>query len=160
MCHYDFWTITIFTSLKLALKWSFFNYFVQIFGPSVARKFFFDDKPWQKINFRLFWIQQVQIVIGCHIYFQRNTRYTESSFWYKSIFSMYFLTFFHKLGFRIFQFSQWNYINTYNCLYLLDSEKSKVYFLSCFVVEKKFLATLGPKALDEKWPFLRLILGL
>ena len=46
---------------------------------------------------------------------------------------LYFSTFFQKLGFRISQFSQWNYIETYNYLYLLDSEKSKVYFLSCYV---------------------------
>jgi hypothetical protein len=36
-------------------------------------------------------------------------------------------------------------MTSYDYLYLLDSEKSKVYFLSCFIVGKKILATLGPK---------------
>jgi hypothetical protein len=48
----------------------------------------------------------VQIVIGCHVYFQKNTENAEGSFWYKSGLSMYFSTIFQKLGFRIFQFSQ------------------------------------------------------
>jgi hypothetical protein len=38
---YDFWTKTIFTSLKLSLKRSFFGYFLsEVLGPSVARFFF------------------------------------------------------------------------------------------------------------------------
>jgi hypothetical protein len=54
----------------------------------------------KKINFGLFWIQRVQIVISCYVYFQRNTRNTESGFWYKSVCSMYFSTLLQKLGFE------------------------------------------------------------
>jgi hypothetical protein len=39
---------------------------------------------------------------------------------------MYLSTFSQKLGFRILQFPQWNYIETYNYLYSLDLEKSEV----------------------------------
>jgi hypothetical protein len=49
---------------------------------------------------------------------------------------------------------------TYNYLYLLDSEKSKVYFLSWFVVEKEFPGQTRPKTSDKiikKIPFLRLV---
>jgi hypothetical protein len=63
---------------------------------------------------------------------------------------MYFSTFFQKLGFLFFQFSQWNYIETYNYLYLLDSKKSKVYFFIMFCPRKKNLATLGLKTSDKK----------
>jgi hypothetical protein len=62
---------------------------------------------------------------------------------------MYFSSFFQKLGFRIFQFSRQNYMATYDYLYLLDSEKPKVYFLSWFLQEKKSLDVLGPKTSDK-----------
>jgi hypothetical protein len=145
---YDFWTINIFTSLGLTLKMFIFLFiFSEILSPSVARKFFSWTKHDRKINFKLFWIQRVQIVIGCHVYFHRNTRNTESSFWYKSVLSMYFSTVFQK---RIFQFSQWNYIETYKYLYSLDSEKSKPPFLSFFVKGKKSPGQTRPQNFGQK----------
>jgi hypothetical protein len=45
----------------------------------------------------------------------------------QNIFYVFFGFFSQKLGFRIFQFFQRKYIETYNYLYLLDSEKSKAY---------------------------------
>jgi hypothetical protein len=42
-------------------------------------------------------------------------------------------------------------METYDYLYSVNSEKSKVYFsLLCFVQEKIILATLGPKTSVEK----------
>jgi hypothetical protein len=110
-----------------------FFFYSKFWGLVWPRKLFSWKKSIKKINFRLFWIQQIQISLGCHVHFQRNT---ESSLWNKSVFSTYFPTFFQKLGFQIFQLCQWNYIETYDYLYLLGSKKSKVYFfLSCFVQE-------------------------
>jgi hypothetical protein len=63
----------------------------------------------------------------------------------------YFSTFFQKLVFRFFQFSQWNYTKTYDYLYSLDSEKSNVYlFYHVLVRKKNFLTTLGLKTSDKK----------
>jgi hypothetical protein len=42
---------------------------------------------------------------------------------------------------------------TYDCLYLLGLEKSKIYFLSWFVMEKYFSDHTRPKTLDKKHHF-------
>ena len=67
-------------------------------------------------------------------------------------FFMYFSTFFQKLRFRIFQFSQWNYIETYNYLYWLDSEKSKVYYFINFCPRKKNPGYTRPQNFGQKDP--------
>jgi hypothetical protein len=57
----------------------------------------------------------------------------------KRFFYGFFKTFFQKLGSDFSSFlMQWNYIKTYNCLYSLDSEKSKIYFFYHFFSRKCF----------------------
>ena len=63
---------------------------------------------------------------------------------------MYFSTSFQKLGFRFLQFSQWNYIKTYNFLYSLDSEKSIVYYSILFCPGKKFPGHTRPQNFGQK----------
>jgi hypothetical protein len=114
-----------------------FRFFLsKVLGPSVASKFFFWTKHDKKINFRLFWIQQVQIVIDCHVYFQRNTRNTEGSFWYKSVLSMYFSTIFQKLGFRISSFLSEIILKPITTCTRWIQKSLNVIFLSCFVQER------------------------
>jgi hypothetical protein len=55
-----------------------------------------------------------------------------------------------KNVFRISRISLKIYMSTYDYLYSLDSEKSKVYFFIMFCQGKKILATLDPRTSDKK----------
>jgi hypothetical protein len=70
-------------------------------------------------------------------YIFRDIREIRKALFSTNTFFLCIFQHFSKTRVRIFQFSQWNYIETYNYLYLLDSEKSKVYFFSIFCPGKK-----------------------
>jgi hypothetical protein len=127
-------------------------------GPSVARKFFSwtkhdkNNKLWTFLNptstnnyrFRCNFTEKTG-KIGILVFEKKCWKIHRKD------------AFVPKTAFRI---SLKLYIATYNYLYSLDWEKSKVFFIM-FCPGKKFLATIGSKTLDKKsnkWPFLRLIL--
>ena len=132
----------------------------EILGPSVARNFFSWTQHDKKINFRLFWIKQVQIVIGFDVISLRKLE--NSSFWKNVEKYLEKTLLFQELlsGFLVFLWKYtWQPMTICTCWI---KKSLKFIFLLCFVPEKKFLATLGPKTSDkksDKWSFLRLILG-
>jgi hypothetical protein len=84
-------------------------------------------------NFRIFLIQQVQIVKGCDVILLKKTEKFGTLVLKKCYIIHRKNAFVLKSAFRI---SLKIYTATYDYFYLLDSEKSKVYFLSWFNVEK------------------------
>jgi hypothetical protein len=117
-----------------------FRIFCLKFWGLVWPGFFFLDKTWQK----KLWTFLNPKSTKSH----RLREIRKAGFDTKSFFLCIFQHFFKKLGFWFSQFSQWNYIETYNYLYSLDS---KVYFFYHVLSRSEnFLATLGPKTSDQK----------